>query len=160
MVAPPMLLIDSVNPSTGSGNRTYMKTYVGGYIWLTGTGPWANGDPDYPGIIDSYVVFETIQYVNWNRVASVSNVDATAHFDIYPTSCLSFAIANGSETFSTDWGDMQPADYPGLLDQATCDPTMTLGSWWDMYTNTLTITGCTVPVEEKTWGAVKSLYAD
>jgi hypothetical protein len=160
MVAPPVLLVDTVNPGTGNGNRTYMKTFVGGYIWLSGTGPWANGDPDYPGIIDSYTIFETITYSNWVRVASVFNVDATAHFDNYVSTCMTFGIGNGSETFSTDWGDSQPANYPLLLEQGTCDPVMTMGSWWDMHTITFQITGCAVPVEESTWGAVKAMYSD
>jgi hypothetical protein len=45
------LLIDNVNGS-GNGNRTYMKTFEGGYIWLSGTGPWGNGDSNYPGLLD------------------------------------------------------------------------------------------------------------
>jgi len=160
MVAPPMLLIDSVNPATGNGNRTYMKTFVGGFIWLSGAGPWANGDPDYNGIVDSYTLFETITYTNWNRVAAVFSIDATGHFNNYSTSCMTFGIGNGSQAGSTDWGDTPPADYPALLQQDTCDPVMTLGTWWNMHTITLTITGCTVPVDETTWGAFKSLYSD
>jgi hypothetical protein len=158
-VAPAVLLIDNVN-SSGNGNRTYMKTYVGGFIWMSGTGPWANGDPDYPGIIDTYTEFVTIQYVAWERVASVSNVDASAHFDGYSGSCMTFGIGNGSEVGSTDFGEMLPADYPALLQQSTCDPVMVYGSWWDMFTITFTITACATPVEEATWGAVKSIYAE
>lgn len=160
MVAPPVLLIDSVNPATGNGNRTYMKTFVGGTIWLSGAGPWANGDPEYTGIVDSYTVFETITYTNWNRIAAVFSIDARGHFDDYTASCMTFGIGNGSEAGSTDDGDPVPADYPELLEQGTCDPVMTLGRWWDMLTITLTITGCAVPVEETTWGAVKSRYSD
>jgi hypothetical protein len=159
MVSPPVLLIDNVNPSTGNGNRTYMKTFVGGDIWLSGTGPWANGDAEYTGTVDSYTVFETIQYTAWVRVAAVFNIDATGHFDNYPGSCMSFGIGNGSEAGSTDWGDTLPADYPALLQQDTCNPVMTLGTWWDMHTITMTIKGCTIPVQETTWGAVKSIYS-
>lgn len=158
MVSPPVLLVDNVN-ANGDGNRTYMKTFVGGDVWLSGTGPWANGEPEYTGIVDSYTMFETIQYSNWDRVAAVFNIDATGHFDNYPASCISFAIGNGSQVGSTDWGDTPPADYPALLQQGTCDPVMTLGTWWDMHTLTMTIKGCTVPVEETTWGAVKSMYS-
>jgi hypothetical protein len=73
---------------------------------------------------------------------------------------MSFAIGNGSQSGSTDWGDTPPADYPPLLEQGTCDPVAPLGTWWDMHTLTMTIKGCTVPVEETTWGAFKSMYAE
>ncbi len=154
----PVLLVDNVD-GNGNGNRTYMKTFSGGYIWLSGTGPWANGDPDYPGVIDNYTEFETIQYVNWVEVAAVTNVQATAHFDNYPTACMNFAIGNGSLVGSTDLGDLFPGDYPDFLDP-NCTATRSLGAWWDMFTITLTITGCTTPVQESTWGAVKSLYSE
>lgn len=159
MVSDAVLSIDNVNGS-GNGNRTYQKTYVGGYIWLSGSGPWANGDPQYTGPIDSYTEFETISYVAWERVAAVTNVQATAHFDGYPQSCMYFAIGNGSEVGNTDDGETMPADYPDLLQQTTCDPVMTMGAWWDMFTLTMTITDCTSPTTETTWGEVKSLYAE
>jgi len=156
----PTLLIDSVNPVTGNGNRTYMKQFNGGYIWLSGTGPWANGDVDYPGTIDTYVEFETIQYANWVPVHAISNVQATAHFDNYPETCMNFAVANGVEVGSTDSGGMKPAEYPDFLQAMTCSPVLTLGAWWDMKDLSLAITGCSVPVEEMSWGAIKSHYKD
>ena len=158
-VTTPVLLVDNVDVN-GNGNRTYMKTFVGGYIWLSGSGPWANGDPDYPGMITTYVEFETIQYVAWERVAVVTNIQASAKFDNYPAECLNFDVGNGSEVGSTDFGDMQPATYPELLQQTTCAPGMPYGSWWDLFTLTLTITGCTTPVEEATWGSIKAIYAE
>ncbi len=137
-----------------------MKTFVGGYVWLSGSGPWANGDPEYPGVIDNYVEFETIQYSNWQRVAAVTNVQATAHFDNYPNTCMVFSVANGSEVGSTDFGMTKPGDYPDLLQELTCSPTMTLGGWWNLMTMTLSISGCTVENENATWGEVKALYKD
>jgi len=154
----PVLLTDTVNPD-GNGNRTYMKTFAGGYIWLTGTGPWGNGDADYPGTIDTYNEFETITYVNWNPEAAITNVQATAHFDAYPDQCMTFYIGNGSEVGSTDHGDPLPVSYPGFL-ATDCSPSRTLGAWWDMFTLTLSITGCNVPVEETTWGGIKVLYSE
>jgi hypothetical protein len=155
-VANVQLLTSTVNAS-GNGNETYMKTFVGGYIWLSGTGPWANGDPDYPGTIINYVEFETITYQNFVRIAAVANVQAKAYFDNYPSECVTFAIGNMAEMGTTDTM-MKPANYPGFLDPITCNPTVVAGGWWDMFTLTLTITGCTVGTEETTWGAVKSLY--
>ncbi len=158
VVSPPVLLVDNVD-ANGNGNRTYMKTFVGGYIWLSGSGPWAGGDPDYPGVIDTYHEFETIQYANGQRVAAVTNIQATAHFDNYPASCLAFSVGNGSEVGSTDFGMTKPATYPAYLDPNTCQATSgPMGGWWDLFTLTLSIQGCTVPVEETTWGALKARY--
>jgi len=157
---PTTLLIDTVDPSTGNGNRTYMMQFNGGYIWLSGAGPWANGDPDYPGTIDTYVEFETIQYVNWVPVHAVTNVSATAHFDNYPDACMNFAIANGVRVGSTDLGDPAPVNYPGFLQAFTCDPVMPNGAWWDMSDLSLYILDCSVPAEQMNWGEIKSLYKD
>jgi hypothetical protein len=154
----PVVLVDNVD-ANGNGNRTYMKTFVGGYIWLTGSGPWANGDPDYPGTIDNYAEFETVTYSNWEPVAAVTNVQATAHFDAYPDQCMTFYIGNGSEVGSTATGGTKPAGFPDFLDP-NCNPTRLEGAWWDFFTITLSITDCTTPVEEATWGAVKALYAE
>jgi hypothetical protein len=153
-----VLLTNNVD-GNGNGNRTYMKTFVGGYIWLSGSGPWANGDPDYPGIIDSYVEFETITYSNWVSTAAVTNVQASAHFDAYPDDCMTFYIGNGSRVATTENGDPIPPNYPDLLDPS-CDATRTEGAFWDFFSITLSITECTTPVEETTWGGVKAMYAE
>jgi len=158
MVAPAQLISDNLDVN-GNGSRTYMKTFVGGYVWLDGAGPWGNGDPDYPGTLQSYVEFETIQYVAWDRVAAVTNVSSAAHFTGYSLSCMTFAVGNGAEVGSTDYGMTKPADYPDFMD-ANCNPIGTLGGWWDFIGITLSITGCTVPVEETTWGAVKAIYGE
>jgi hypothetical protein len=153
-----VLLTDNVNAS-GNGNRTYMKTFVGGYIWLSGSGPWANGDPDYPGYIDSYTEFETITYTNWVPVAAVTNVQAIAYFDNYPGSCMSFYIANGTLIADTDLGQAIPPDYPSLLDPA-CNASYATGAAWDFSSVTLSIVDCAVGTEESTWGKIKSLHGN
>jgi hypothetical protein len=152
-----VLLVNTVN-SSGNGNRTYMSTFSGGYIWLSGTGPWANGDPDYPGVIDSYVEFETITYSSWVPIAAITNVQATAHFDAYPGQCMTFYIGNGSRIATTALGDPVPADYPPFLDPS-CNPTRTEGACWDFFTITLSIMDCNIATEETTWGTIKSLYS-
>lgn len=151
-----VLLVNTVNGS-GNGNRTYMKTFPGGYIWLSGTGPWANGDPDYPGVIDSYVEFETITYQNWVPIAAVTNVQAQAHFDNYPELCMSFYIGNGTRMTTTELGQPVPANYPALLDPS-CAATRSLGAAWDFTSITLSIVGCNVSTKESTWGGIKSIY--
>jgi hypothetical protein len=151
-----ILLINTVDVN-GNGNRTYMSTFVGGYIWLSGSGPWANGDPDYPGVIDNYAEFETITYQNWVPISAVTNVQAMAHFNNYPALCMTFYIGNGSRVATTDLGDPIPPNYPAFLDPA-CSPTETLGACWDFFTITLTLTNCAVGTEQSTWGAIKSIY--
>lgn len=153
------IMTDFVNPTTGNGNRTYMKTFVGGYIWLNGSGPWANGDPDYFGVIDQYAEFETVQYVNWVPVAAVTNVQAIAHFDEYPNQCMTFYIGNGTRMASTEVGESILPDYPELLD-TDCNATRTEGACWDFTSVTLTITGCETDARDTSWGSIKSIYTD
>lgn len=155
---PAVLLVNTVNPSTGNGNRTYMKNFDGGYIWLSGTGPWANGDPDYFGVIDNYTEFETITYTNWVPIAAVTNVQAIAYFNDYPQLCMSFYIGNGTRVATTALGQTIPVNYPGLLDP-DCDATRVDGAAWDFTAVTLSIVDCAaVGTKEATWGAIKQLY--
>lgn len=156
--APAVMLTNTVD-ANGNGNRTYMKQFVGGQIWLSGTGPWANGDADYPGDIDSYTEFETVQYANFVPVAAVTNVQATAHFAAYPNDCMAFQVSNGVEVGSTALGGTKPADYPDFLTAGTCAPTAPEGAWWNFLTMTLSITsGCTTPARPSSWGALKAIY--
>jgi hypothetical protein len=154
-----VLLVDNLNPTTGNGNRTYMKTFDGGYIWLSGTGPWANGDPDYFGTIDTYTEFETIAYSNWVPIAAVTNVQAIAHFDDYPDKCMAFYIGNGTRIASTEVGDPIPPDYPDLLD-TDCNATRTEGAFWNFFSVTLSINECAVSTEGSTWGGIKSIFSE
>lgn len=153
----PVLISDNVN-ATGTGSRTYEKTFVGGTIWLSGTGPWANGDPEYSGPILSYVEYETIQYVGFVRVHAVTNVTAVAQIDGYNDACMSFTVGNGVEIGSTDFGDPVPTDYPDMLEAYTCNPISSNGAWWDMLTLSLYIDSCTVSTETTSWGNLKSIY--
>ncbi|MFO7652307.1 MAG: hypothetical protein R6X25_00635 [Candidatus Krumholzibacteriia bacterium] len=153
-----VLLTSTVN-SAGNGNATYMKTFVGGYIWLSGDGPWGNGDPEYTGTINSYNEFETITYSEWVPIAAVTNVQANAFFDGYPELCMAFYIGNGTRIATTEIGEVIPADYPDLLDP-DCAATRTLGAAWDFTSVTLTIDGCVVSAVDATWSSVKSLYND
>ncbi len=142
----------------GNGNRTIACTYVGGVFWLGGSGPWANGDAEYPGHFDSYVEYETVTYLGGMPVAAVTNVQTTAHFDAYPSTCMSFSIANGSRVGTTDLGGVMPASYPAMLD-AACNPTRTLGAWWNMSSMTISIlSGCATPTRPSTWGSLKAAY--
>jgi hypothetical protein len=155
---PAVLLYDTVDIN-GNGNRAYKKTFVGGTIWLSGTGPWANGDPSYPGVIDTYAEFETLMFSEGVQVAAITNVQANAHFDAYPTQCMTFYVSNGSLVGGTAFGQTKPAGYPDLLLAGSCSPTAPEGAWWNMMTMTLTVSsGCSTPARPSTWGAVKTLY--
>ncbi|MBN1163274.1 MAG: hypothetical protein JXB45_01725 [Candidatus Krumholzibacteriota bacterium] len=153
-----VMLTNTVNAS-GNGARTYMKTFEGGYIWLAGSGPWGNGDPDYYGTIDYYVEFETISYSNWVPIAAVTNVQANAHFDDYPAQCMTFYIGNGARMASTEVGDPILPDYPELLDP-DCNATRTEGACWDFFSVTLSISGCTIDAEDASWGKIKSIHSE
>jgi hypothetical protein len=156
--APGILWQDNVN-GDGYGNRTYLKTFGGGYIWLSGAGPWANGDPDYTGFIDTYTETEIVTYEAWVPIAAVTSVQATAHFTGY-TSCMTFYIGNGDRQGTTDLGGMKPMDYPDFM-ATDCSPTRTLGAWWIFDDVTLVISGeCQVSTQESTWGAVKAKYSE
>lgn len=155
--AEPVVISDFVS-GTGTGSRTYEKHFVGGTIWLSGSGPWGNGDAEYSGPILSYVEYETVQYLNWTRIHAVTNVTAVAQIDGYNETCLSFTVGNGVEIGSTDFGDPVPADYPAMLDASTCSPTAMNGAWWNMMTLALYIDSCAVSNDDATWGEVKALY--
>ncbi len=146
-----------VNPQ-GNGNRTFMIPYSGGTLWLSGTGPWANGDPDYAGVFDSYVEYETVQYSNWVPVSAVTNVQSAAHFDNYPSLCMAFSIGNGSRVGTTDLGNVFPPDFPALLNPA-CAATRTLGAWWNFNSITVTVTqDCYTSAKPSSWGSLKAIY--
>lgn len=155
-VTTPVLLIDNVDVN-GNGNRTYMKTFVGGTVWLSGAGPWGNGDAEYTGPISSYNEFETIQFVNHVRTHAVTNVSAIAFFDGYSANCMQFSVGNGVEIGATDLGLPMNPDFPALLD-TNCDATRDEGAWWDLFNLQLYITGCEIGNSDRTWGDVKSLY--
>jgi hypothetical protein len=153
-----VLILDTVDGS-GNGQRTWKCTYSGGTFWLSGTGPWANGDPDYPGVFDSYVEFETVLYSGGIEIGAVTIVQASAHFDNYPTICMSYGIGSGQRVGTTALGQVEPPNYPPFLQAGTCAPVMPEGAWWNMNGVTLSITsGCAVPTRPSTWGAVKTLY--
>jgi hypothetical protein len=157
MLSPGVLIGGYVN-AQGNGNRTYLCTYTGGTFWLSGTGPWANGDPDYPGVFDSYVEYETVQYSNWVPISAITNVQSAAHFNNYETFCMGFSIANGSRVGTTDLGNVMPPNFPALLDP-TCAPTRALGAWWDFTSITITLTpDCATPAKSSTWGSLKAIY--
>lgn len=150
-----VLIDDSVN-GAGFGNRTYKKVFNGGTIFLSGAGPWGNGDASYTGSILEYVEYETLTYVAFNVIAARTNVQATATIDGYDTSCLGFSVGNGAKISDTASAPI-PASYPALL-TTSCSPTAPNGAFWNFSQMTLYIANCSVGTEEHSWGAVKALF--
>ncbi len=149
------LIMDTVD-GNGNGQRVWKCTYSGGTFWLSGTGPWANGDADYPGVFDTYVEFETELYFGGVVVGATTTVQASAHFDNYPTICMSYGIGSGQRVGT---GAVEAPNYPPFLAAGTCLPVAPLGAWWNMNGVTLAITtGCATPTQQTTWGALKTLY--
>jgi hypothetical protein len=151
-----MLLLDTVD-GNGNGQRTYKVWWTGGYCELDGGGPWGGGDPVYICPYDNYVTITTITYQNWEPVTVVSNAQGDGTFQGYSGSCMVFSISNMAEIGNTD-SMTKPADFPGFLEPGTCTSGRMFGSWGDVTAITITITGCSVPSDEPSWGAVKSMY--
>jgi hypothetical protein len=77
--------------------------------------------------------------------------------------CIVYEI-NNSSFFGTTGSETKPPEFPMFLDPTFC-PTMAPltpahGGWGDVTHITLAINACAVPVEEGTWGAIKSLYSE
>ena len=87
-----------------------------------------------------------------------SNHSVNAQVAGYPTGCLVFGIGNGVLIGDTDPTSfvvgVKPADYPPYrTNAAACSIINPTGGRWGNVTDlTLTVQGCAVPVEEKTWG--------
>ena len=150
------LVLDTVD-GNGNGQRTWKCTYSGGTFWLSGTGPWANGDPDYAGVFDSYVEYEVQIFVGGVVVGGTTTVQTLAHFDNYPSACMEYSISSGQRVGTGPAGP--PAAYPPFLQNVSCLPVAPQGAWWNMNGMTLTITSnCATPAKTSTWGSVKALY--
>ncbi len=159
-------LIADLTFGTGNGSKIYLITYVGGFFELSGTGPWGGGAASYTGVVDTYNETRTIQFVGGNITGANSNHNVSGHMPGFNIGCITLAVGNGVLIGDTDPNlipvtdtNVKPADYPDFLDMG-CNPTGTFGRWGDINGITLTVSGCTVPVEEKTWGGVKKLYQE
>ena len=143
--------------SGGTGQKIYQLDYRGGYLELSGTGPWGNGDALYTNVIDTYYEFRTIQYDVGLMVGSVSDHQVTAHSSLYGGKCLTWGIGNG--VWLGDGFKILPG-YPSFADRSCFPfpPGSTKGHWGDIRDLTMTIQGCTVSTEASSWGAVKAMY--
>ena len=160
-VAPPTLVLDNVD-GAGNGIKIWRVDYTGGYCWLSGTGPWGTGDPSYLALIDSWTDIVTETYAAFVEVGTVKTQNAAGTFQGYNLDCMTLSLANKEKLGDTNGGPL-PAGFPNFWDWTICADVGTdgPGEWGEVDDITLTITGCeTVPVEEKTWGAVKQIYSE
>ncbi len=145
----------------GNGFVEYGTDYVGGTLWLSGTGPWGDGTMDYEAIVDQFYVHSTHFFQDGVRYAVISDIRMTGHFDLPVEQCFTYEIANGEILGAGTILD-KPAEYPSFLDYFNCPAgTVNQGSWGLVYGITLSIYGdCLVATQESTWGKIKSLYSE
>lgn len=154
-----LLLVDLVNPVTGDGQQLWKKTFsANGSFTMNGTGEaWDGGDAVYFGELDTYSETTTIIFQNFKRINADTDITWTGHFTGPRYPCVQWS-ANGATLGDTSGGGSLPAGFPPFVDPNACDPSRTFGIWWQDTDVTMTIFDCTVPVEESTWGGIKSLY--
>ena len=150
-----LLISDTV--AGGNGHRIYLINYAGGTVELDGGGPWGNGDPSYLGLIDTYTEIRTVQIVGGVKVGAVSDHSVTAHLQGYPETCMTWGIGNGA--WLGESPAAKPAGYPTWL-FPNCAAGAPTGHWGPFSDMTISVTGCSVPTQEATWGSVKALYRD
>jgi hypothetical protein len=142
----------------GTGQKEYKLIYNGGYVTLGGPGmPWDGGDASYTGVVTTYEEFRTILYVAGSMVGSVSDHSVKAAIQGYNDTCVAWGVGNGVWRGNTPTA--KPAAYPSFHD-ANCNVAGATGHWSDTRDLTISVSGCSVAVEQSTWGAVKSLYRD
>jgi len=155
--SPPILLFDGVD-GNGNGQRIYQVNYSGGVATLYQTGPWANGQ-DYVAPYTSYTEIKTHTLVNFAVVGEVATVQIQANFIGYFDDCMALQVASNAEVGNTDSAGLSP-NYPGFREPGSCVDTRSHGSWGSHTGMTIDIFGCTIPVEETTWGAIKAQYSN
>ena len=157
IAATPTLILDS-RDANGTGDMIYLTIYGGGSFWFSMNGPWGDGTEDYTGTLNTFNVTSTHQFINWVRTGIRSNITLSGGFDGYDN-CMDYVISNAAFVGETSVLPL-PADYPPFMD-SSCNSGPTTGGWGDTVQIELNIYGsCTIPNQEKTWGALKALYTN
>ncbi len=154
----PELLVDTVD-GAGNGFQIWQSYYCGGVLWLNGDGgePWSGGADEYVADIDVLIQITTIQFVAFEPVGWVTDLNMNGVFSEYGPSCIELFLANTERVGDTATGDF-PAGYPDLVGGAECSAE-DMGSAWDVEDITMSIIGpCVTPTENVTWGKIKNTY--
>lgn len=159
ITCPEMFTVNVIdNRVAGSGQVIATINYTfGGTIWLDGAGAWGNGDAFYAATINAFTETRVYLYLLGNLQGVDSDYTLDATFNGYSSTCVQL-LANGAYFDDTDNAAL-PLDWPAFLDSG-CNAGPTEGRWGQIDDMTMNITACVVPVEEKSWGAVKSLYTE
>ena len=155
----PVLLLNTVN-GAGNGQKVWRVTYAGGICWLDGAGPWAGGDASYTANVNMWTAIVTETFSSFVEVGTVRTHSASATFNGYNQQCMALTISNTEKLGDTNGGPLA-ANFPNFWDWTTCTDIGTAGpgEWGDVDSITFTIQTCeTVSTEQRSWGAVKSLY--
>ena len=166
IAVPPSLLYDGV--VSGTGQRIFQAAYTGGTLWLSGTGAWGAGDPDYTGSLTSFTVVAAYQYLNGTLVGIVSNINFSGNIDGYDD-CFTLAVSNAEFLGATSGTPPPPGTplraavitgpFPPFQGPSDCNATGTHGSYWDVHDITFSILGhCVTSTRSSSWGGLKSLY--
>jgi hypothetical protein len=165
-IALPPTLVSDTRDGNMTGEVTYRTVYGGGWFWFSKFGPWsADNLVDFTGTIQSFVVTSTQEWVFGTRIGTRANITVNGLFDQqYPTwdpACMDYLISNTSIFGHTGMGPL-PAGFPMFLDPGVCPAEAPLpdGAWGSVTQITVYITGCVVPVEKTTWGAIKATYGN
>jgi hypothetical protein len=154
----PVLLENTVD-EYGNGHMKWRTEYSGGKFWLSGAGPWANGDPYYDGTLTYYAHTTVIQFEAGQQVGYNTTAQLQGYFDAYGEKCIDLTIANAA---SEGIDGVPPAGYPVLKDGSVneCDDAApdVVGEWGSVTSIFMYITGCATATEESSWGAIKSIY--
>ncbi len=135
----------------GNGWIDYETGYLGGQFWLTKDHTWGDGITDPTGTITYYNVGTRVTYIGGLPVGATSNVTFRGVFNGCPDCVLEYVITNAMQVWRSDSGIPRPDDYPDFLCGASS------GELFDVCCITACIRG-NVANEEKSWGAIKSLY--
>ena len=156
--ADPILIDDTVDPN-GNGYMTYMTSYCGGIVWLSGDGTaWTNGDAEYIINLTETNFYTTILFAGGTPVGRVTNIEMAGEFEGCPDLCLAFDVANATQ-MGTGLGIDFPSDYPPTVVAPDCAVDLgIMGGWWNVIDISMTISGCSTATENASWGQVKNLY--
>lgn len=166
-IALPPTQVSDNRDGNGDGEVTWKTYYNGGRYWLTKAGTWSSDNlVDFTGDIYNFTVTTTYQYWMGGQLLGIrSNITFIGHFDLLDPSwdyeCIVYEINNTAFFGTTDEGP-KPAEFPEFLDPDACPsmvaPNPALGGWGDVTHITIAINNCAVPVNETTWGEIKTLY--